>query len=606
MGIPLFFKYVRQTQPHLLNRLSIRTLTEGAEPAAGSDGTGRGRRRRQRQVQEQEQPRQSSCDCLYLDFNCAVHRCARVVAELRRQHRDGDGEQRELEDEVIRESCEFVRKMVRALRPRRYLYVAVDGMPPLAKMMQQRSRRYMSAMIAGGGGREDEHAAAERWDSNCVTPGTDFMARLDAALRKLKTSLRRDAVYKVPDVCVSCSSEPGEGEQKITQEIRRLSRQRGEGEAEAEVFIYGLDADLLLLGALCADVCRVSIFRPSDRDSPKPGTGLHDDIYFAVDVSHFKRHIHSRMGASDERQSVLDYVVLCSLMGNDFVPGLACLPVGEDSVNALIDGYHSATASSKEERRCLTSIANGERIDVDRGILAAVLDSLVPGEERRVHAADTEYYSQCDAQRRQPGGILDLDKYGLSHPFPRDLVRPGDGGWRLRYYRHLFRNGDDADVVAKACVSFLEGLVWSVNYHVLGPSAASMTWAYPHGFAPTAVDVANHLSLCSSETLPHPAGAAVGPQHRHPSKKGGGNQRFALPASVQLLLVLPLESLKRYADPETVRRATALEGGCAHLFPVRFRVLTYLKRYASECVPLTPAVDEHDLRRLCELSYAQR
>jgi len=37
-----------------------------------------------------------------------------------------------------------------------------------------------------------------------------------------------------------------------------------------------------------------------------------------------------------------------------------------------------------------------------------------------------------------------------------------------------------------------------------------------------------------------------------------------------------------------------------------FRVLTYLKRYASECVPSTPAVDEHDLRRLCELSSARR
>jgi len=595
MGIPLFFKYVRQTHPHLLNRLSIRDLTA---------------RRRDKSKNNADDEGRSSCDSLYLDFNCAVHRCARVVAELR-QHRKrtanaaaeyGDGEdQRELEDEVIRESCEFVRKMARALRPRRYLYVAVDGMPPLAKMMQQRGRRYMSAMIADDTPQKEENGRREeRWDSNCVTPGTAFMARLDAALRKLKTSLRRDAEYKVPEVRVSDSSEPGEGEQKITQEIRRLSGK------EEEVFIYGLDADLLLLGALCADVCRVSIFRPSDRDSPKPGTGMHDDVYFAVDVFHFKRHIHSRMGACDERQSVLDYVVLCSLMGNDFVPGLASLPVGEESVNVLIDGYHSAV-TKEADKATLTSF-DSRHIQIDRRVLVSVLDTLVAGEERRVHAADTDYYAQCDAQRRQHNGILDLDKYGLSHPFPRDLVRPGDGGWRLRYYRYLFRNGDDADVVAKACTSFLEGLVWSVNYHVMGPSAVSMTWAYPHGYAPTVVDLANHLSLSPHASLPHPPGMTVttpAAPPRRTTKSSGGRpppSSPSLPASVQLLLVLPLKSLKRYAAPEVVRRATALEGGCAHLFPVRFRVLTYLKRYASECVPFTPAVDEHDLRRLCDLS----
>lgn len=62
-----------------------------------------------------------------------------------------------------------------------------DGVAPRAKMNQQRSRRFRSAKEA----KEAREKAIERgeqvesdgnsaFDSNCITPGTEFMAKLDA------------------------------------------------------------------------------------------------------------------------------------------------------------------------------------------------------------------------------------------------------------------------------------------------------------------------------------------------------------------------------------------------------------------------------------------
>lgn len=66
--------------------------------------------------------------------------------------------------------------------------MAVDGVAPRAKMNQQRGRRFRSAKDAEKKEKEARKKGEvlpeeARFDSNCITPGTVFMARLHEQLQ---------------------------------------------------------------------------------------------------------------------------------------------------------------------------------------------------------------------------------------------------------------------------------------------------------------------------------------------------------------------------------------------------------------------------------------
>ena len=98
----------------------------------------------------------------------------------------------------------------------------MDGVAPRAKMNQQRSRRFRSSkeaealaakLLARDGSLPDQDA----FDSNCITPGTDFMLKLGLAMRKwVEYKQKTDPVWKNGcDVVISGPDVPGEGEHKV-------------------------------------------------------------------------------------------------------------------------------------------------------------------------------------------------------------------------------------------------------------------------------------------------------------------------------------------------------------------------------------------------------
>ena len=64
--------------------------------------------------------------------------------------------------------------LVMKMQPSKNLILAIDGVAPVAKIEQQRMRRYKSAM----------DRIPNTWDSNAITPGTSFMIALDERFRK--------------------------------------------------------------------------------------------------------------------------------------------------------------------------------------------------------------------------------------------------------------------------------------------------------------------------------------------------------------------------------------------------------------------------------------
>lgn len=124
------------------------------------------------------------------------------------------------EDEMMVAIFECIDRLMAIVRPRRVLYMAIDGVvsryllydkfmiiyynthiikAPRAKMNQQRSRRFRASkettekaleierireeLILKGAKLPPEKPKGEHFDSNCITPGTPFMDRLSKCLQ---------------------------------------------------------------------------------------------------------------------------------------------------------------------------------------------------------------------------------------------------------------------------------------------------------------------------------------------------------------------------------------------------------------------------------------
>lgn len=154
--------------------------------------------------------------------------------------------------------------------------MAVDGVAPRAKMNQQRSRRFRTAKeakeVREKAEAKGEKLPAERaFDSNCITPGawpmpmllclhssqcfsgTLFMTKLSEQLRYfVNKKITEDANWRDIQVVLSGHEVPGEGEHKIMEYIR-LSRAQPDYNPNVRHCLYGLDADLIMLGLLSHD-----------------------------------------------------------------------------------------------------------------------------------------------------------------------------------------------------------------------------------------------------------------------------------------------------------------------------------------------------------------
>ncbi|KAI1494422.1 exoribonuclease Dhp1 [Biscogniauxia mediterranea] len=326
-------------------------------------------------------PNGEEFDNLYLDMNGIVHPCSHP--EDKPAPKD--------EEEMMLEIFKYTDRVVNMVRPRKLLMIAIDGVAPRAKMNQQRSRRFRSAQEAkekqadkeelykmikkqNGGVLPPEtleSVAKKAFDSNTITPGTPFMDILAISLRYwCAYKLNTDPGWANMKVIISDATVPGEGEHKIMNFIRS-QRASPDHDPNTRHVIYGLDADLIMLGLATHEphfrVLREDVFAQEgkartckicgqkghdaqscrgeakqkegefdEKDKPvplKPFIWLHVSVlreYLAVELD-----VPGLPFRFDLERAIDDWVFMCSFVGNDFLPHLPALEIRENGIDTL-------------------------------------------------------------------------------------------------------------------------------------------------------------------------------------------------------------------------------------------------------------------------------
>lgn len=446
---------------------------------------------------------------LWIDFNCMVYHCLRRPGA---PTYPGAEHRVEWERTLIAECVAYVKQVTRIVAPTQQVYVAVDGVVPMAKVRQQRLRRFKSVWTAAEEVRLGKSSGGERWDSNAITPGTAFMEKLTAALHDIRT----EGLSWI----VSGADEPGEGEQKLMKGMRKTA-------LTSAHCVYGMDADLIVL-SLLQPVKELWLIR----EAQEMGEVVYDHSnteeyrYFNIDV------LRGFICAGKDTDYIWDYCIAMSLLGNDFLP--------HSLTFAIKEGGHALLLELLDDVRKggTVRLLDFDTLSWSRDGLLACLEWL----EEREHGAMETHCALKVAKRYQParGATPQEVAYDEWMKTPlrqcEDLalvavVRKDESNktvctlkqnWRTVYYRHWFGNGFEEDSSRQTvCVEYLRGLDWIVKYYMGCPVATK--WCFPWLLPPLWTDLATTVRKDGFAYAPAPYGPTVEPQE-------------------QLAMVLPLAS----------------------------------------------------------------
>ncbi|KAJ3343486.1 5'-3' exoribonuclease 2 [Gonapodya sp. JEL0774] len=338
-------------------------------------------------------------DNLYLDMNGIIHPCCHPEDKVRNLELTSGIAWDEMwtwrpapetESLMFLAIFKYIDRIVRMIRPRRLLYMAIDGVAPRAKMNQQRSRRFRAAQDAREK-EEDEERVRKEWeasheqlpprpaksafDSNVITPGTPFMENLAVCLRYyVADRMQHDPCWAKIKVVLSDASVAGEGEHKIMDYIRK-QRFHPSHDPNTSHVLYGLDADLIMLALVTHEphfrILREDVFaqESNDRDKcficgqkghqaamctgkAKQKTGQFDEKenssglkpFVFLHVPQLREYLEAELTPQQGylpftwslERALDDWVFLCFFVGNDFLPHLPSLEIKEGAIDSLV------------------------------------------------------------------------------------------------------------------------------------------------------------------------------------------------------------------------------------------------------------------------------
>lgn len=433
-------------------------------------------------------------DNLYIDSNSIIYDALRTIKYTNNAS---------FEKQLITMVCEKVLYYIKLINPVQRVLVAFDGVAPVAKLEQQRNRRYKTWYTANYNANAIEastkasaEASAEAWDTTACTPGTAFMDTLYKEISKYFIT-PIIGIEKDLNIMISGSNSCGEGEHKIYSYIRDNKRYH----YDTNTVIYGLDADLIMLTLIHTKISQnLYLFRETPHFITSIDKNLVPNQHYVLDIYELGEKLNLEMSLNKSinnvpvvKDCIYDYIFMCFFLGNDFMPHFAALNIRTNGISILIDTYNNLWGYTdkvlidnkkihwKNLRRFVEELAKNESI---------YLAEEMKTRERQERNTKDKRFANAE-ERLMATPLLDrtLERY----------INIGEDGWQARYYQELFGIENNDERKRQVCLNYLEGLEWNFKYYT--KDCPDWKWKYNYKYPPLLEDLCRFIPYFDTEFI---------------------------------------------------------------------------------------------------------
>ncbi len=435
-------------------------------------------------------------ECFFLDSNSIIYDCIHNMESSNN-----------FENNLIKNICLKIDSLIKDVSPTKLVYISFDGIAPVAKLKQQKERRYKSKLFLEIEKKLGiQKTSKNNFDKTQITPGTKFMCKLDKLVAEYFKN--RESLYGVEKIIFSGSQQRGEGEHKIFSFIR-LNK---EIIKQQNVVVYGLDADLIIIGlGNIQHTKNVYLFRETPEFIRSVNADLEPNELYLMDLNYLKNIISQEMKTSNlstndkhKNKLIIDYVFLMIFMGNDFMPHFPSLNIRTKGLDIILKLYKINFGDKnlfliddnyeliwKNIRDLIFELTKIEEQNFKQEIII----------RRKVSMKNTNHKVLGDdnVNKKEEFKLLNLPVVD------RDLEEYIDifsKGWEKRYYETLFsitNYSKNNKYIQNICKNYLSGLEWVMEYYL--KDCKDWRWSYKYSYPPLFIDLLDYTPIWGVEFL---------------------------------------------------------------------------------------------------------
>jgi 5'-3' exonuclease len=516
-------------------------------------------------------------DYFLIDTNCLLHpMCFKVLAEQQTHLKnvkeiDFDN----LENKMMNECLRYLDEIIDFVKPKKGVVIAIDGVAPIAKIKQQRLRRYKSVHdneLRNNIKKKYGKDLDVFWNNSAITPGTKFMEKLDDKIL-FWINNKKDGLEYIYSSC----KEPAEGEHKLLQFIKNNKHS-----FKHKYAIYGLDADLIFL-ALASNVKDIFLVR----ESIHLKKGNDELSYVSIDI--VRDCIYNSVLELIEEQKLMkilldknriidDFIFLGYLLGNDFLPHLYCIDIHNNGIELLLKYYIKNMLELKNDY--IIDRKNISMIKINNLAFKSLIN-LIANDEDSILKSYKKKHMRCNSNDLYEKEIFKIENLLFKINDPIKIGTDNINEYRNRFYNYYFDTDLENKRIRNNMVNnYLEGLKW-VTYYYFDKCPC---WDYFYNFdvAPFINDIKEYIEeeKFKFENIKFKLGQSINPIE-------------------QLLLVLPPQS--SYLLPKKIRFLVHSDKSpIYHLFPTNFEQDFINKHKYWMAIPLLPNIELNLVRKTFE------